>query len=105
MAKGRDNIYIDNNSLSEESIDEDDLYDGGKNPKTRSKGIDRRKKDKGKGKEKQKGFNEKVLSILLTPILAYKSLPYRLLHQNQVVVRIGRGDGMLSVTKHDFMCL
>lgn len=50
MAKGRDNIYIDNNSLSEESIDEDDLYDGGKNPKTRSKGIDRRKKDKGKGK-------------------------------------------------------
>jgi len=53
MAKGRDNTYIDDNSLSEGSIDDDDLYDGGgKSSKTKSKGIDRRKKDKGKGKAK-----------------------------------------------------
>ena len=52
MARGRDNTYIDEHSLSEGSIDEDDLYDGGKGSKTKGKGIDRRKKDKGKGKAK-----------------------------------------------------
>ena len=84
MAKGRDNAYIDDNSLSEGSIDEDDLYDGGgKGSKTKSKGIDRRKKDKGKGKGKD--AKRKVRSYTAS---SYLSLRPVLLGLRQVRIEL-----------------
>ncbi len=62
------------------------------------------KKDKGKGKEKQHGFNEKVRVLNLQPKPLLSTF-LRLLPRDRAVGLTVKGDETLSATKHDYMFL
>ena len=59
MPINRDQEYLDISSASEDSAD--DEYNGGRTKKSKGKGIDRRTRDKGKGKAPAMKVNKRYV--------------------------------------------
>jgi len=66
-------------------------------------GAKAEKKNKGKGKEKQHGFNEKVFATTFFFQFREFTMSRRLLHRNQVVEQTVKADETLSEIKHACM--
>ena len=61
MPPGRDQEYLDIDFVSDDSIDDD--YNGTRAKKSKGKVIDRRKRDKGKGKANEVTVKNLALAI------------------------------------------